>query len=324
MTYKLKQIPEDFIVNEVIKIETSNTGRYSYFIMRKTDYATPAAVEKIAKFLNIDVSRIRFAGTKDRKAITTQWISIENCQGRINDFKDSNITLEFRGKSDKPIYLGMLEGNEFGITIRNINKIPKKIGKFLNLFDEQRFSMNNVEIGREIIKKNFRKAVEILIQSNGYYERELKVEFEKTNDPIRALRKVPFHVINFFVHAYQSDLWNRTAELLSDYAKNKEIPIIGFGTDIQDKKIQKAVDKVMQEEKITYRDFIIRSMPELSSEGNSRMLFAEVKKFKTGKLEDDELNPGMKKIKVSFFLNKGCYATMAIKYMFKKSSSSYH
>ena len=32
---------------------------------------------------------------------------------------------------------------------------------------------------------------------------------------------------------------------------------------------------------------------------------------------DDELNNGKKKIKISFFLRKGCYATEAVKAMFK-------
>ncbi|MBN2420725.1 tRNA pseudouridine(13) synthase TruD, partial [Candidatus Woesearchaeota archaeon] len=288
---------------------------HSYFLMKKIDSATPFAIEKIAKFLNIDTKRIRFAGTKDRKAITTQYISIEKCPDRIKEFYEPNIKLEFKGKCDKPIYLGMNEGNEFEITIRNIKKTPKKIKQFLNLFDEQRFSMNNVEIGRAIIKKDFKKAVEILMRSNGYYERRLKETYEKTNNAVNSLRNVPFNVINFFIHAYQSEIWNKCAEKIKS-KKNIKLPIIGFGTEIKDKKIKKICEKVMKEEGIDYRDFIIKSYPELSSEGNSRDLYAEVKNLKIGKLENDELNPKMKKGVVKFFLGKGNYATMGIRNMF--------
>lgn len=312
--YKLKQIPQDFIVNEVIKLNPQKQGAYSYFLMKKIDSATPFAIEKISKFLNIDVKRIRVAGTKDRRAITTQYISIENCPDRIKEFYEPNIKLEFVGKSDKPIYLGMLEGNNFEITIRNIKKAPKKIKQFLNLFDEQRFSMNNVEIGRAIIKKDFKTAVETLMQSNGHYENQLKKVYEKDHNAVNALRNVPFHAINFFIHAYQSEIWNKCAEKIKS-KKNTDIPIIGFGTEIKDKKIKKICEDMMKKEGIDYRDFIVKSYPELSSEGSSRKLYAEVKKLKIGKLEKDELNPKMKKCLVKFFLDKGNYATMAIRNM---------
>jgi tRNA(Glu) U13 pseudouridine synthase TruD len=75
----------------------------------------------------------------------------------------------------------------------------------------------------------------------------------------------------------------------------------------------------MQQEGITYRDFIIKSLPEISPEGSSRKLYSEIKKLKIGTLENDELNKGMKKVKISFFLNKGDYATMAIKNMFREA-----
>lgn len=314
--YKIKQIPEDFIVNEVINVKLNPKGSYSYFVMKKRDYATPAAVEKLANFLDIPVKRIGYAGAKDRRALTTQWISIEGFPDRAKKFKDNNIELEYQGRSDEPIYLGKLKGNEFEIVVRNIKKKPKKIKKFLNLFDEQRFSMNNVEIARALVKKDFNKAIEILMQSNGYYERLVKAEYEKDHNAIVSLRKIPLHVLTFFIHAYQSELWNKCAEKLAKSKKNIDLPIVGFGTEVRGKKIRKIVEEVMKKENITYRDFIIRSFPELSSEGNSRKLFADVKKLKIGKLENDELNKRMKKIKLKFFLNKGNYATMALKNMF--------
>ncbi len=312
--YKIKQIPGDFIVNEVIEVKLSENGGYSYFILKKKDYATPAAVEKIVKFLNIPVKRIGYAGAKDRRAITTQWISIEGLPDRLKHFKDNNIELEYKGRGDSAIYLGRLKGNNFEIVIRNTKKKPKKIGKFLNLFDEQRFSMNNVDIGRALVKKDYRKAVEILMKSNGYYERLVKDHYESTNNAVESLRRIPMHVLMFFIHAYQSEIWNKCAIKIKS-KKNIDLPIIGFGTEFKNKSVKKLAEDIMQREGITYRDFIIRQIPELSSEGNSRKIYADVKKLKIGKLENDELNKGMKKVKIKFFLNKGNYATMAIKNM---------
>lgn len=315
--YKLKEKPEDFIVNEVISVPLVEKGEFSYYVLKKTDYATPIVIEKISKFLRVPMKRIGFAGTKDRRAITTQWISIEGAKGRIDEFKEKDIELEFKGYGNKKIYLGMLEGNNFEIVVRNTTKKPKSIKEFVNYFDEQRFSMNNVEIGRAIVKKDFKKAVEILMQSNGYYEKTLKDNYEKTHDAVNCLRKIPLHVLEFFTHAYQSEIWNKTAEEISKNIKeNIDVPIVGFGTEFDNKEIEEITNRIFKEEGITQRDFIIKSFPELSSEGNSRKLYSEVRDLQIGELEDDELNPGMKKITLKFFLKKGNYATMAIKNMF--------
>ena len=310
--YKLKQIPEDFIVNEVTDIELNPKGSYSYFVLKKRDYATPSAVEKIAKFLNITVKKIGYAGAKDRRAVTTQLISVEGLPDKVKKFKDYLIELKYKGRGDTAIYLGRLKGNNFEITIRNIKKKPKKISKFMNLFDEQRFSINNVEIGKHLVKKDFRKAVEVLIGNNGHYEKQIKEYHEQTNNAINSLRKVPIHTLVFFIHAYQSEIWNQCAKKI---AKDIYLPIIGFGTEFKNKKIKKIVESIMEKEGINYRDFIIKQMPELTFEGNSRRIYAKVKKLKIGKLENDELNKGMKKVTLTFFLDKGCYATMAVRNM---------
>ena len=317
--YKLKEKPEDFIVDEVIDVSCSEVGDFSYFVVKKRDYATPAAVEKIAKFMHVPIKSIGYAGTKDRHAITTQWISIEGPESKLQGFSDNLITLEFKGKGNKKIYLGQLEGNKFTITARNITQKPKAIKQFLNLFDEQRFSMNNVEIGKYIVKKEFKKAVEKLMESNGYYERLVKEHYDKTGDAVNSLRKIPMHVLIFFVHAYQSELWNRTAEELSKTVINNiEVPIIGFGSEFATDDIRKITETILREEGINQRDFILKSFPELSSEGSTRKLYTDVTDLKIGELEDDELNKGMKKVTISFFLTKGCYATMAIRHMFKE------
>ena len=104
----------------------------------------------------------------------------------------------------------------------------------------------------------------------------------------------------------------------SDGGKNFKIPIAGFGTEFKDYDaiIEKIINKIMDDEGLCLRDFIIRRIPELSSEGGIREMYAEAKNLKIGKLEDDELNKGKKKIKISFILDKGCYATEFIKQLF--------
>lgn len=65
----------------------------------------------------------------------------------------------------------------------------------------------------------------------------------------------------------------------------------------------------MEKEKIKQRDFIVRRMPDLSSEGDVRKVFVKPENLQIEKID--------KKIyKLRFFLPKGCYATELIRQMF--------
>ena len=72
----------------------------------------------------------------------------------------------------------------------------------------------------------------------------------------------------------------------------------------------------MKEEGIKYRDFIIKEIPELSSEGGIRKLFVRPLNFEAVEKGEDELNDGKYKIKLRFFLPKSSYATEVIRQMF--------
>ena len=61
---------------------------------------------------------------------------------------------------------------------------------------------------------------------------------------------------------------------------------------------------------------MIKQIPELSREGELRNVFVDVKDFKLGSVEDDDLNVGKKKVKVSFTLRKGSYATIVLRKLF--------
>ncbi|RLE47045.1 hypothetical protein DRJ22_00175 [Candidatus Woesearchaeota archaeon] len=291
--FVIKHIPEDFKVKEKSTVKIENKGKYTYFELKKKNWNTINALKKIAKTLNTKLAWIGFAGNKDKKAITTQVCSIKKHIKKNMQFDGFEIRI--LGYGNEPVHLGNLKGNEFEITVRNIEKKPKINKKFVNYYGEQRFGTNNAETGKAIVKRNFKKAAELLkIKGTNY---------------ISELRKIPKKQLVFYVHAYQSKLWNKAAE----QAKNlKELPIIGFGTE----KIDKYTKKILEQEKIKPRDFIIKELPEASSEGGTRKIHAKAENLKIGKLEEDEYFQGKKKITLKFFLAKGSYATEFIKQNF--------
>ena len=300
----MKEIPEDFCVKEISKLEFNEKGRYYYYLLKKRNYNTLDAIKRISEKLRIDMMRIGYAGNKDKFAITEQYISIKDY--KINNLNLKDIELTFVGNGSKPILLGDLEKNSFRITVRGLDK--KKNGKvkwIINYFDEQRFGGDNIETGKKILKNEF-------------------------ND----LDK-PKTLLMLYVHSVQSYIWNKTVEkyLIEKNGtkikynhgyflfperkiKNEKIPLVGYLTVIKNKKIDDIIYKLMDKEKIKISDFLIQKLPRISQKGGERELIAKVSNFKI-KYFSDDLHKNKYKAIFDFVLPKGVYATLVIKRFFK-------
>jgi|TARA_B100002003_G_C14103215_1_gene530602 tRNA pseudouridine13 synthase len=299
--YKIKEIPKDFIVNEIPNLKLEKEGLYSIFLLEKEDLTTQLAIELVARNLKIRQKEIGYAGNKDKKAITSQYISIKNIKPQ--DLELNKLKLTFKGKSFKPISIGALEGNEFIINVIT-EKQPKNITKIINYFGEQRFSTNNKNIGKLITKKDFKGAVELIIKDDQEKSKKILPYLEKRkNDYIGALRLIPPKILKLYIHSYQSYLWNKLAKKESNSKENKNLPVVGFGTNPS-----KEILDLLKEENIKIRDFIIRQVPELTAEGTFRELYTEIKDLITKKTE--------KGYNLKFKLKKGSYATEVIRQLF--------
>ena len=134
----------------------------------------------MAKQLRKPVKHIGYAGLKDKEAVTEQFVSIyKGTQRQIEKLDLKDIELVFKGYADERINLGSHEGNHFVITVRNLTneKINKK--PIPNYFDEQRFSTDNVTIGRAIVKKDFKKAIELILVDERDYKQAIEDWLEK-------------------------------------------------------------------------------------------------------------------------------------------------
>ena len=318
--YQIKQKPEDFIVKEITAIRPESNGHYAYVLLKKRDYTTLRALQHIAIKLGTPLKNIGFAGNKDKNAVTEQMISIKNVgEGQIKGVKLKDIELEFKGYGKSPISLGDLAGNAFrivvrGITEKEIKNLNNKIGKtpllMPNYFGEQRFSKNNADIGKAIVKRDFRKAVDLILENEIEYKEKIKQALEQhPSDYIGALRTLPKKLLTLYVNAYQSLLWNKTLKkAIENEMPVKKIPMIGFGMETKDKGLREIIGNIMKDEALTERDFIISQFPELSAEGVEREAFVEIKDLKVKK-ED-------KNVLFEFSLPKGSYATEAVKFLF--------
>lgn len=314
--YKIKQIPEDFMVWEIPKYDIDDNGEYAYFWLRKKNLNTVDAIKKIAFKLKIPIKNVGFAGNKDKNAVTEQVISIRGIKKeRIEGVNFPGMEITYIGQGIKPISLGDLEGNRFRITVRDLKDkyFVKSLNKIPNFFGEQRFSKNNIGIGKALVLKNFKKAVDLI--DLRYVKEYLD---DNLGDYVGALRQIPLKLRRLYIHSYQSFLWNKSIEefLKTKPFKNEKIPLIGFGIELENNKVSSIIRKIMSKEGIVQRDFVISQIPELSSEGAVRDLFIKPGNLKVIK-GMDEINKERQKAVVCFTLPKGSYATVVISYLFE-------
>jgi len=210
---KLKKEPEDFVVTEIPKLpERKKDGEYSAAMIMSRNWETNRLVRRLAKNLRISRRRIFFAGTKDKRAITTQLFvfsaPLEDIRAlRILDVKVLNLY-----QTNKRIKFGDLLGNEFEIAIRDIvvpkNDVEQRVnsvkdeilnaGGFPNFFGVQRFgAVRPIThlVGKYIIQGEFKKAVDAYvanpIQSENREEFEARRALQETGDYSEALRTYP-------------------------------------------------------------------------------------------------------------------------------------
>jgi len=352
---KIKQLPEDFCVEEIITIKTKRSGDFTYFWLIKKNWTTMRAIQQIAKQCHVSKKRFRFAGTKDKVALTKQLVSAYKVDKKLlENVKLKDIKIKVIGKGDKQISLGDLKGNKFQIIIRDLKKDESKKLKtkllkvskgFKNYFGPQRFGRGNThKVGREILKGNLEKAVKLILTFTSKDESEDAKAFRRfakenwgkwksilkkapkflgiekallnwlilhPNDFAGALRKIPKPIRKMYVHAYQAWIFNKALHELKIIRK-KVLPVVGSKTKLGTDKFSKTVKALLKKDGIKLEDFSSKRMPELASEGNFRKAVIKPKQFKIGKILPDELNKDKFKIKLSFILPKGAYATTLI------------
>ena len=357
MDYALKEIPEDFIVEEIdensnvidedffetVVFDENREGRFLICVLKKIDRDMIYAIRKISKKLNISSERIGVAGFKDRKAITYQRISLmdvkkEEIDQISKELEEFRLYIKPYRYSENKVYLGNLKYNRFTIVVRNIDyilkdklkdlilmKLRKNDGYFPNFYGEQRFSGGkSIEIGINLIMGNLENALKKFLEGDKTpLEYEIIRVLKNTNDYVKAFNLIPLSLRKMYVFSVQSLIFNK---VLEKYIQNNEkwdygleIPLVGYNYEnkIIKKDIDFIVDEVLKEMNIKPGMFKIEYMEEISSKGSMRKGFSKIHDFEILEIKEDDIYDGKVKIKIRFKLCKGSYATEAIKYLFE-------
>jgi tRNA pseudouridine13 synthase len=95
------------------------------------------------------------------------------------------------------------------------------------------------------------------------------------------------------------------------------IPLIGFKQPPSEGVQGEIEQSILESEKVTQANFHVSTMPEMSASGGLRATLAPVIDAKVDKPVKDELNSSKKKLRVSFTLHRGCYATIVLREFMK-------
>jgi tRNA pseudouridine13 synthase len=125
---RLKARPEDFVVEEIPAYAPSGEGEHVFVRFTKTDRTTLDAVRAIARALSCDPREAGFAGMKDRRAVTTQTISLHAPRGiapgelaaRALSLSLPGIVVHEAAPHGHKMKPGHLAGNRFRIVVRDV------------------------------------------------------------------------------------------------------------------------------------------------------------------------------------------------------------
>ena len=116
----LRKAPEDFAVDELYSDIKLTGGPHLICELEKTNWELMRALKEISKALGVSYQRISFAGTKDKRAVTKQLISIYGIKEEdLDRVRIKDIKLRALGYARTQLSLGDLKGNRFGINVND-------------------------------------------------------------------------------------------------------------------------------------------------------------------------------------------------------------
>ena len=116
----LKTLPDDFVVREISDPpRAKENGDYTIATVTCRNWETNRLVRMMSRCMGVSRERIGFAGTKDKRAITTQLMSVYGPPELLERIDLSDVTVDNVYRGARGIQIGDLIGNEFEITVKD-------------------------------------------------------------------------------------------------------------------------------------------------------------------------------------------------------------
>jgi len=366
---KIRVEPEDFQVTEIISQRAQNSINaqegYAVYKLKKKKIDTNHALSDVFRKKGI---RLKSLGLKDASAITEQFVCSGNKGKAIESFSTDKYSLEKIGFVKKPLSKKDMVANHFKIKISECsNDLSSftKSDKILNFYGYQRFGSKRPVthlIGKAILQRDFKKAVELILSFTSPYDSKENTEIreklsDKENyekyfdqvpyqmdierivlkemiehgDALRAIRAIQISLRRFYIQAYQSFLFNQSLSsafcdgenlfeaqpsdvcfdfhgIIGKYVKGLDqrlaLPFVGYSY-YKKTRFDYQISKILEQEEITPKDFFIKEMQEVSSEGGFRQAALHCSDYSSYETT------------VEFSLSRGSFATILLREIMK-------
>lgn len=195
---------------------------FLHFVLYKRNLETNSVMSQLAKAMGVNVSAFSYAGTKDKRGITTQFCTLYrgsmerlemlNRAGR--DLETFNFVVGNATYAREKLNLGDLQGNRFSLAIRSLpsddvvsdEQIHAAVASwaargFINYFGLQRFGTKSIpthEIGRAILQRDYKLVVDLVLkpqEGDASKIAEARQKFQENQDVDAALKALPPYLI---------------------------------------------------------------------------------------------------------------------------------
>jgi tRNA pseudouridine13 synthase len=227
---KIRSTPDDFQVEEILvdgskaavtskdkEIQalgaTSEPQRHLLCVLVKQNWDTFLATKNVASQLGLGQNSLQIAGIKDAKAVTAQYVTIENFTTEdITKVNVKGVQLRPVGYLRNPLSVFYLLGNNFKInitdTIQDLTVVNEQVNQTIqevtqfggipNFYGHQRFGTTRPIthlVGKAILEGNFEEAVLLFLAKPSpdehYESRQARTELQQTRNFKDALEHYP-------------------------------------------------------------------------------------------------------------------------------------
>ena len=188
---RLKVGADDFLVEEVPLAfpPAEKDGKYTVARVRAREWETNRLVGEIAKRLGVHRESIYFAGTKDKRAITTQYLAVPAPEAAVQGLNLGDVEILDTRRVDRAPKIGELVGNRFVVRVRDcevgvdeaLTRAQATLdqlevaGGFPNFFGVQRFGTTRPithVVGQHLLRGDLPAAVKAYAGTPGRYDNE--------------------------------------------------------------------------------------------------------------------------------------------------------
>jgi tRNA pseudouridine13 synthase len=167
---RFKQELEDFVVEELPAFEPSGSGEHLWLFIEKRALSTLELVRAATRALGLAARDVGWAGRKDVRAVTRQWLSLRGVgEADARRLESDRISVLRVTRHERKLRLGQLAGNRFELLLRGVpaadrGRAERSLARLEarglpNYFGAQRFGLRGFafELGRLLLEGRARE-----------------------------------------------------------------------------------------------------------------------------------------------------------------------